>query len=128
MRISEKKDIPIILLLGFLGFSIYHTFLNIGERTVDAGTASLLVSTTPLLSALLAAFFLKEKFNRFGWFGSFIACMCLALISIETGGSFSLSIEWGALMMLRGALGVSFYLFFQSSYIENDGFYPVIPY
>src|SRR5690625_5875269 len=89
MRIPEKKDIPIILLLGFLGFSIYHTFLNIGERTVDAGTARLLVSTTPLLSALLAAFLLKERFNRFGWIGSFISFMCVPLIAHELGGILS---------------------------------------
>src|SRR5690625_3026095 len=119
MRIPEKKDIPIILLLGFLGFSIYHTFLNIGERTVDAGTASLLVSTTPLLSALLAAFFLKEKFNRFGWIGSFIAFMGVALISIESGGNFSFSIEWGALRILLGALGERFYFVFESSSEEH---------
>lgn len=126
MKIPDKKDIPSILLLGFLGFSIYHTFLNIGERTVDAGAASLLVSTTPLLSALLAAVFLKEKFNRFGWIGSFTAFIGVALISIGSGGEFS--IEWGILMILLGALGESFYFVFQSSYLKKYGFLPFTTY
>ncbi|UOR12890.1 EamA family transporter [Halobacillus amylolyticus] len=83
-----------------------------------------MISTTPLLSALLAALFLKEKFNRFGWIGSFTSFMGVAFISIESGGEFS--IELGALMILLGALGESFYFVFQSSYLKKYGFLPFL--
>ncbi|QQK77392.1 DMT family transporter [Salicibibacter cibarius] len=126
MRLPDKKDLPIILLLGFLGFSVYHTFLSIGELTVDAGTASLLVSTTPLLSAILAGVFLKEKFNRWGWIGSFIAFSGVVLITFGVGGEFRLEI--GVLIILIAALGESFYFVFQSSYLKKYGFLPFTTY
>ncbi|AQQ52633.1 DMT family transporter [Planococcus lenghuensis] len=126
MKLPDKKDIPIILLLGFLGFSIYHTFLSIGEKTVNAGAASLLIMTVPLMSALLATIFLREKFGVFGWIGSLVAFVGVALISIETGGQFS--IEWGAVIILLGALGESCYFVFQSSYLRKYGFLPFTVY
>jgi drug/metabolite transporter (DMT)-like permease len=67
--LPHLKDIPFILLLGFCGFTVYHTSLSIGEYYVSAGIASLLVSTTPIFSALLAILFLKEKFSKFAWGG-----------------------------------------------------------
>ncbi|MFE9220444.1 DMT family transporter [Streptomyces lavendulae] len=49
-----------ILLSGVVWFCGYTVALNWGERLVDAGTASLLVNTGPILMALLAARFLGE--------------------------------------------------------------------
>ncbi len=81
------KDIPAILILGFLGFAVYHTCLSIGEQSVDAGTASLVVSLTPLFSALIAMLVLKETLNRYGWIGSFIAFLGVMVITLgESGG------------------------------------------
>ncbi|MFJ3881647.1 DMT family transporter [Streptomyces sp. NPDC090077] len=49
-----------ILLSGLVWFGGYTVALNWGERLVDAGTASLLVNTGPILMALLAARLLGE--------------------------------------------------------------------
>lgn len=49
-----------ILLSGVVWFCGYTVALNWGERLVDAGTASLLVNTGPILMALLAARLLGE--------------------------------------------------------------------
>ncbi|MGW0754071.1 DMT family transporter [Streptomyces sp. NPDC002587] len=49
-----------ILLSGLVWFCGYTIALNWGERLVDAGTASLLVNTGPILMALLAARLLGE--------------------------------------------------------------------
>jgi hypothetical protein len=46
--------------LGATGIFAYHLALNYGEKTVSAGTASLLVNTTPLFTVFLAAAFLGE--------------------------------------------------------------------
>lgn len=122
MKLPDKKDVPFILLLGFLGFSVYHTLLSIGEMTVDAGAASLLIATVPLLSALLAAAFLKERFGRYGWVGSLIAFSGVALISVGAGGEFG--VELGVFIILLGALGESLFFVFQSSYLKKYGFLP----
>lgn len=70
------KDIPAILLLGFLGFTVYQVALNYGEQTISAGVASLLVSTTPIFTALLAVFFYREKLGLWGWLGSLVGFWC----------------------------------------------------
>ncbi|WP_037805585.1 DMT family transporter [Streptomyces sp. NRRL F-2580] len=49
-----------ILVSGLVWFGGYTVALNWGERLVDAGTASLLVNTGPILMALLAARLLGE--------------------------------------------------------------------
>ncbi|MEU9162054.1 DMT family transporter [Streptomyces sp. NPDC048424] len=49
-----------ILVSGVVWFGGYTVALNWGERLVDAGTASLLVNTGPILMALLAARLLGE--------------------------------------------------------------------
>lgn len=121
IRLPALKDIPAILVLGGLGFSVYHTFLSIGEKTVEAGTASLLIALVPLLSALLAAIFLKEEFGVSGWLGSLIAFSGVVLISLSSG---EFKIEWGVLIILAGALGEAFYFVFQSSYLQKYGFLP----
>ncbi len=37
MRLPDIKDIPLLLALGFLGFTVYHTALNIGEKNGECG-------------------------------------------------------------------------------------------
>ena len=41
--------------------ALYQVFLNAGEVTVDAATASLLVNVSPIFTALLAVAFLGER-------------------------------------------------------------------
>lgn len=84
--LPERKDIPRILAVGFLGFTVYHVFLNYGERTVSAGAASLIVSFTPVMTALLASFFLRERLRFLGWAGIAVSVSGVALISFGEGG------------------------------------------
>jgi len=41
------KIIPRIALLGFVGFTIYHLSLNLGETQTSSGVASLVITTAP---------------------------------------------------------------------------------
>ncbi|MGG4266584.1 DMT family transporter [Peribacillus simplex] len=123
IRLPDLKDVPIILLLGFLGFAVYHTALSFGETSVSAGTASLLVSTTPIFSAILASVFLKENFSKVGWIGSITAFLGVAMISFGMGGSVA-AFALGALLILIAALGESFYFAFQTNYLKKYGFLP----
>lgn len=121
MKLPEMKDVPIILLLGFLGFTVYHTGLSFGEQTVSAGVSSLLVSTTPIFSAILGTLFLKDHLSKIGWFGSIVAFLGVALISFGTGNSFSV-ISIGIIWILIAAFGESFFFVFETSYIKKYGF------
>lgn len=126
MRLPEAKDIPIILLLGFLGFSAYHTLLNQGEETVSAGMASLLVTTTPIFSALLARLFFAERFGAAKWLGSGISFLGVMLISLGVGNFENTAA--GVLSILLAAICESIYFVFQERYIQKYGFIPFVSY
>src|SRR5262245_44882898 len=63
LRRPRAKDLPAIAAPGATGMTAYQLLLNSGERTVTAGTASLLVSTGPLFVALLASLTLGERLD-----------------------------------------------------------------
>jgi len=44
MPLPERKDLPAIFFLGFIGITIYHLALTFGELKVTAGSASLLIA------------------------------------------------------------------------------------
>ncbi len=113
----ERKDFPRILAVGFLGFTVYHVFLNYGERTVSAGAASLIVSFTPVMTALLASFFLRERLRFLGWAGIAVSVSGVALISFGEGGAVAL--DPGSLLILLASLGSSLYNVFQKPLLKR---------
>lgn len=125
--LPQIKDIPFILLLGFCGFTVYHTALSIGEYYVSAGVASLIVSTTPIFSALLATYFLKERFSKLAWLGSIIAFLGVALISLGNGDKLNVFII-GIVLVLLASFGESVYFAFQKKYLDKYGFIPLTIY
>ena len=60
MALPRRSDLPAIAVSGFLGISVYHVALNYGEQTVTAGSASLLIASVPVFTALLATVVLGE--------------------------------------------------------------------
>lgn len=51
-------------MLGITGFAAYGIALTAGERTVDPGTASLIINTVPLWVALLGLLIAGERINH----------------------------------------------------------------
>lgn len=129
LRISLPKvrDWPVILILGGLGFSVYHTALNIGEQTVEAGPASLLVSTTPLFAAFLVTTFFREKLGWMKWIGAFISLVGIAIISLE-GSESAFTWQTGVWIILLAALAESVYFVFQHAYLQKYGVIPFTVY
>ncbi len=52
-----------IAVIGVLWYAVYMVALNEGEQHVDAGTAAMLIQVSPVLIAVLAAIFLRERFT-----------------------------------------------------------------
>lgn len=113
------RDVPAILLGGFLGFFGYHVGLSFGEVTVEAGSASLIIASVPVFTALLAAAFLGERLGTLGWIGTLVSFGGVALISAGEGGR--LGIDPGAVPILLAAVSESLYFVFQKPYLERYG-------
>ncbi|NKO48147.1 EamA family transporter [Staphylococcus aureus] len=117
----ELRDIPVIFILGFCGFVIYHTALNFGETLISAGISGILVSTTPIFSSALACIFLKEHFSKWNWLSSLVAFIGISIISISKDDYTTINVL-GVFIILLASFSESLYFTFQKKYIEKYGF------
>ncbi|HHO4669180.1 TPA: DMT family transporter [Staphylococcus aureus] len=117
----ELRDIPVIFILGFCGFVIYHTALNFGETLISAGISGILVSTTPIFSSALAYIFLKEHFSKWNWLSSLVAFIGIYIISISKDDYTTINVL-GVFIILLASFSESLYFTFQKKYIEKYGF------
>lgn len=101
-RPPSPRDALRFAACGFFGIGIYNALLNTGEMTVAAGAASFIVNTLPLFTALLATFFLGERFNRRGWLGSIFSFAGIGVIASGQPGG--LVPGAGASLILSAAL------------------------
>ena len=111
LRPPRRSDLPALALLGFLGFTVYHLALNYGEQTVSAGSASMLISSGPIFTALLASVFLGERLNLWGWLGIFTGFFGVVVIALGEGGG--LGFDRGAFWIVLAAFSTSLYFVFQ---------------
>ncbi|HCX9414423.1 TPA: DMT family transporter [Staphylococcus aureus] len=117
----ELRDIPVIFILGFCGFVIYHTALNFGETLISAGISGILVSTTPIFSSALAYIFLKEHFSKWNWLSSLVAFIGISIISISKDDYTTINVL-GVFIILLASFSESLYFTFQKKYIEKYDF------
>ncbi|MBV9086465.1 MAG: DMT family transporter, partial [Acidobacteriaceae bacterium] len=106
-RMPGRRDLGYILLTGVVSIFIYHVTLNMGERTVSAGVASMLIASAPVVSALLARLFMHDRLSVWGWLGIVIGVVGVCIIALgEAGG---LRFSRGAILVIIAAVssGVS---------------------
>ncbi len=95
------KDIPMFILLGATGFTIYVLTFNYGALTVSVAASSVIISVTPIMTALFAVVLFHEKLNIvqiaamiLEFVGVIIVCMWDGVINMDKG------IWWIILAML----------------------------
>ena len=114
-RRPEWRDVPGLVFAGSLGITFYNLALNYGETRVTAGSASLLVSSTPIWAALLAMFVLRERLTSFGWIGVLLSFAGVALIASGEGEGIHLAPQ--ALIILAAALAWGMYIVIQKHFL-----------
>ena len=83
----SAADWRVIALIGVLWYAVYMLALNAAERTVDAGTASMILQLSPIVIAVLAAVFLGESFTARLGIGLALAFAGVAVIGVASGDS-----------------------------------------
>jgi len=114
-RRPEWRDLPGLAMTAALGITFYNLALNYGETQVSAGAASMLISSTPLWTALLAVFTLRERLTRAGWLGLVLSFVGVALIASGESGGIHLSPK--ALIILAAALASAVYIVLQKHFL-----------
>ncbi|MFD9628210.1 DMT family transporter [Peribacillus muralis] len=111
-RLPRKEDIFRIVILGWIGISLYQLGVTFGEETVSAGTAAMLIASAPIFTAVIAALVLKERLGLFGWVGLVVGFLGIFLITLGTASS-SFRISNGAFLVLFASVATSAFFVFQ---------------
>lgn len=83
----NKSNLLGIVFLGIIGVYINQWSFFVGLQTADPTTSALILATTPILTSILAAVFLKEKLTIRMLIGSIVAV--IGIFFVVTKGSLS---------------------------------------
>jgi drug/metabolite transporter (DMT)-like permease len=117
MRLPERGAILPIIGLGLIGISITQLGFSFGITSVDPGTATFLVSTVPVMTAILARFWLGEHLSLAGWAG--IGLTLFGTVVLVLGQGEGLAFTRGALILLFGAFAEAFYFILQKPFLQR---------
>jgi drug/metabolite transporter (DMT)-like permease len=117
MRLPRRRDIPLVFLLGLLGFALYNVALNIGELEIPSGPAAVIIQTLPIWTALAAILFLREKLRVWGWAGIGVSFAGTLVIGLGKDSGFGLN--WGAGLILLASFSASAYNIIQKRMLDR---------
>ncbi|HCB2208301.1 TPA: DMT family transporter [Citrobacter farmeri] len=100
------RHIPVFMLSGASGFSLYFIAFNTGSLSLNPTTASIIIALCPIISALLALVVFKEKLRTSQWLATLTAFSAVLFISLQEG---SLLISQGIIWMLGAAALLALY-------------------
>ena len=100
--LPDRSDLGLVALLGLFGFCFYNLGINFGEKTVDAGTGSLLGSFQPIIVIIIGVLLRRETVSLVSWIGILISMAGVIMTAI--GGSAGLTLNFGTILILGAAL------------------------
>jgi drug/metabolite transporter (DMT)-like permease len=101
-----RRDWPGLITIGLLWYGFYNVALNAGEHRVDAGTAAMLIQLSPVLVAVLATVFLRERATAWLGAGLVLAFGGVVLIGLSTSPGSNHDLL-GVLLCLAAAVAYS---------------------
>ena len=111
-KLPEKQDWWKIIILGWIGISLYHICVTFGQMTISAGTAGMLIGSAPIVTTVMAVVILKERLGKVGWVGLAFGFIGIILIAFGTGDS-SFDISPGVFLVLIAAIATSIFFVYQ---------------
>ena len=106
MKPPALRDVPWFLLSGAVGFAVYMMVFNRGSQSVSSSTGSVILATTPILTALLARWIYKEKLRGLQYAANGVSFLGVAVLTVLRGG---FTLGGGLVFMFASALLVAIY-------------------
>jgi drug/metabolite transporter (DMT)-like permease len=101
---TNRRDLLAILIVGFFNVALPFSLITRAEESIDSSLATILNSTVPLFSLVIAHFALKdERLNRYKMFGlliGYVGILILTWRGLSNTGNSPIS---GQIMMLAAA-------------------------
>lgn len=116
--VVQKKPFPgaaslsHFFLSGATGFALYILVFNIGSDALNPTTSCIIISTSPIITALLALICFREKLERLKWIAIGVAFCGILVMTLWDGDLF---ISKGIFWMLAAAILISIYNILQRS-------------
>ncbi len=86
---AVRKELPSLILIGFLFFLVGHGVLAWAQKTVPSGVAALLIASEPIIIALFEPLFTREgRVGKRTVLGMFVGVCGIALLMLPQGLDF----------------------------------------
>ena len=122
----DRKDLGPLIVLGFLGFTGYHLFLNYGEATgAPSGSAALIIAAAPAFMVVLAVTHLKERLPASRVLGLGVAFLGLGAMVLLNPQSLQLGLSPALAAIVPAAVMAAFYAVYGKPYLRK---YPPFTY
>ena len=106
MALPRKKDLPRFAAAGAVGFFFYMIAFNQGQAAVSAATASVVIATVPVMTALLARGLYGEQLKSYQWAAIGVEFLGVAVLTLMNG---VFSVNGGLLWLILAAVALSVY-------------------
>ncbi|GGA49141.1 DMT family transporter [Dyella nitratireducens] len=83
--LPRRSDWLQLAVLGVFGLTAYHLCLNYAETRIASGTASILISLVPAVTAALSAFWIGERISARSAMGLGVALIGVVLVVLTSG-------------------------------------------
>lgn len=117
IRLPKRRDLPRFVLAGAVGMTLYQLLLGFGEEDIAAGTASLLIATSPLWVVLFARLFLGERLERTALIGLTLAFAGAAVVALSA--TTELRVALNAAAILGAAVCQALYIVLTKPLLER---------
>ena len=104
--LPRAADLPWFILSGATGLALYLLAFNKGSALLNPTTSCLVISTAPIITALIARRFFGEALTSAGWGAMLSAFAGVALLMLGEG---SVTFSHGLFWMLLAAVLISLY-------------------
>ncbi|WP_346534357.1 DMT family transporter [Micromonospora sp. DPT] len=111
VRRPARSDLARIFGCALTGMTAYQILLNAGERSVPAGTASLLVNSAPIVASVLALILLRERLHQRGVIALALGFTGATVIAVAEGDGFTPSKD--VLLVLGAAVAQALFFVLQ---------------
>jgi drug/metabolite transporter (DMT)-like permease len=125
--LPARAEVPRVLALGLLGNLLYQMFFIFGLDRTRAGNASLLLASTPIITALLSAASGHERVRPRVWlgviatFGGILLVVLGGRAQVQTGAATLI----GDLLMFLASIAWAFYTVGSRPLVDKYGSLPV---
>lgn len=116
VRTFGWRELPRFTLSSALGFSIYLFVFNKGSRTLTTAAGCILITTAPIITALMAFVMFRGRLTRLAWIALWLAFLKVLVLMLWNGNA---SINAGIFWVLGTTLTISTYNVIQRLYTDG---------